>query len=78
MVAGQRFVDPIYPFGWVEPAVAELDEVAGGLGDDDGPRVGGVAGGGDVGRQAFGHGEGVEGGGGRVTPMVIQAVAQGS
>ena len=73
-VVGGGFVDPVDPFGWVEPAVAEFDEAAGCLGDGDGARVAGVAGGGEVGREAFGEGEGLEGGRGIVGRVITHAV----
>ena len=73
-VVGGWFVDPVDPFGRVEPAVAAADEAAGGLGD--GARVVGIAGGGDVGSQAFGEREGLEGGGGGVGRTVFKACAR--
>ena len=65
-VAGNGFVRPLHPFGRVEPAVAEGDQAAGGLGDGDGAGVFGVSRGGDVGGEAVGEGEGFEGCGGGV------------
>ena len=75
-VAGNRFLHPFHPFGRVEPAVAEGDQAAGGLGDGDGAGVFGVCGGGDVGGEAVGEGEGFEGCGGGVAGAVLKAGAQ--
>ena len=75
-VVGGGFVDPVEPLGRVEPAVAEVDEAAGGLGDGDGARVVGIAGGGSVGRQDVGECEDLEGGGGRVAWAVFKAGAR--
>ena len=75
-VAGNRFLQPLHPFGRVEPAVAEGDQAAGGLGDGAGAGVVGVGGRGDVGGEAVGEGEGLEGCGGGVAGAVLKAGAQ--
>ena len=51
-VTGSRLVHPVDPLGRIEPPVARLDETPGGIGDGDRSRVGRVAGGRDVRRQA--------------------------
>ena len=49
--------------GRVQPVLSRLVETSSGFGDGLGARVGGVVGGRDIGRKAFGEGEGLEAGG---------------
>jgi hypothetical protein len=69
----RRLGDDIDEIGRIEPGAPEVVEFFRGGGDADGARVGGVVGGGNVRRQAFGEGEGFERGGRGVARIVADA-----
>ena len=60
-IAGHDFGHALHEIGGIEPGLAQVVEALRGSGDGDRARVGGVVGGRDVRRQAFGEGEGFEG-----------------
>jgi hypothetical protein len=61
--------------GRIEPGIAQLVQAHGSGCDGPGARVLGVGGGGKVGGQALGEGEGLEGGGGGVAGTILQRSA---
>ena len=75
-VVGAQLFGPLNPFGRVEPSVSQLYEPPRRLGDGKGVGVGSVVGGGYVGRQPFGEGKALEGGGRGVAGTVPQTRAE--
>ena len=72
-VAGDHLGNPVHEVGGVQPVFALGVQVGGGGGDLLRARVGGIVGGGNVGRQPLGEGEGLEGGRGGVAGVVADA-----
>ena len=75
-IAGNRLVQPLDPFGRVEPPVAQLVQPLSCVRDDGGARVVCIVGDGSVRRQSVGERKRLEGGGRGVARSVFQAGAE--